>query len=228
MIGLIAAEKTEVGNLIKSLKAKIIEFNGFRFYVGQIANSPIVICFSGVGKVNAAAAAMNMVINFGVDKIINIGLCGACKLDVKPGDVLIANAVANYDVDLTGFGYALNQMPDEPIAYEIKSQYYDYLKSIIMNAHVGTIASGDSVVTINNVEAFPALANKEVIGFDMEAVAIAQICYKSRTDFMCIKVVSDNLTLDEASRKQYDSNMKTLSNQIEKISLKVLEKYAKE
>lgn len=226
MIGLIAAEKNEVGNLVKITKAKIIEFNGFRFYIGEIKGSQVVICFSGVGKANAAAAATNMIINFGVDKIFNIGLCGSCRNNIKPGDVIIAKSLEYSDVDLTGFNYPLNQLPEEPLRYEIKEEYINSLKTIIMNAQVGAIASADSVITINNIEAFPSLADKEILGFDMEATSIAQACSKTKTDFLCVKVVSDNLTLDESSKKQYDNSFKTLSNNICDIALKTLEYYS--
>ncbi|MBQ0045399.1 MAG: 5'-methylthioadenosine/S-adenosylhomocysteine nucleosidase [Mycoplasma sp.] len=227
MIGLIAAEKAETNNLIKSIKAKIIEFNGVRYYIGNIEDKQVVVCFSGIGKVNAAMTAMNMVINFGVDKIFNIGLAGACKKDIKPGTILIGDGVEYYDVDLTAFNYQLNQMPEEPIRYEIKKEYVDYLKTIIKEPVVGTIASGDSIVSINNVEAFPSLGNKEVVGFDMEAAAIAQVCNHVKIDFLCAKIISDNLSFDESSRAQYDTNYKSLSKEIEKICLKVLEYYSK-
>lgn len=227
MIGLIAAEKAETNNLVKSIKAKIIEFNGVRYYIGNINNQQVVVCFCGIGKTNAALTAMNMIINFGVDKIFNIGLAGACKKDIAPGSVLIADGCEYSDVDLTAFNYQLNQLPDEPVRYDIKKEYVDFLKSIIKNPIVGTIASGDSVVSITNIEAFPSLANKEVVGFDMEAAAIAHVCYKTKVDFMCVKLVSDNLSFDTNTHGQYDTNYKSLSKQIEAITLKVLEYYSK-
>lgn len=227
MIGLIAAEKAETNNLVKSIKAKIIEFNGVRYYIGTIQDKQVVVCFSGVGKTNAALTAMNMIINFGVDKIFNIGLAGACKKDIKPGSVLIADNIEYYDIDLTAFNYQLNQMPEEPIKYEIKRQYIDYLKTIIKESTIGTIASGDSVVSMHNIESFPSLGNKDVVGFDMEAAAIAQVCNHTKVDFLCVKVVSDNLSFDTNSKAQYDTNYKSLSKEIEKICLKVLEYYSK-
>ncbi|MCQ3915282.1 MAG: 5'-methylthioadenosine/S-adenosylhomocysteine nucleosidase [Mycoplasmoidaceae bacterium] len=227
MIGLIAAEKDETGNLVKSIKAKIIEFNGVRYYIGDLNGKQVVVCFSGIGKTNAALTAMNMVINFGVTQIFNIGLCGSCKTNVKPGSVIIANNIEYYDIDLTAFNYQLNQLPDEPTSFEIKKEYVDFLKTTTKESTVGTIASGDSVVGISNIEGFPSLGKKEVIGFDMEAAAIAHVCHKTKIDFMCVKLVSDNITFDSNSRSQYDTNYKTLAKRIESISLKVLEYYSK-
>lgn len=226
MVGLIAAEKMETNNLIKVIKAKIIEFNGIRYYIGDINGKQTIVCFSGVGKANAAMAAMNMVINFGVDKIFNIGLAGACKSSVYPGATIVADATEYNDVDMTSFGYQLNQLPDELIKYEIKKEYVNYLSTIVDNPIVGTVSTGDTVVSINNVEAFPTVGNKEVVAFDMEANAIAHVCYKTKTDFMCIKIVSDNLSIDQDSRKQYNTNYKNLSKKIESISLKVLEHFS--
>lgn len=227
MIGLIAAEKEETNNLIKTIKAKIIEFNGIRYYIGSIKDKQVIVCFCGMGKANAAMAAMNMIINFQVDTIFNIGLCGSCRPNINPGSILIANALEYDDVDLTAFNYQLNQLPEHPLQYEIKKKHVDFLKSIIKEPIVGTVASGDVIVSIQNVEAYPSLGNKDVVGFDMEAMAIAQVCNKTNVDFLCVKLVSDNLTFDASSRSQYDTNYKSLTKQIESISLKVLEYYSK-
>lgn len=227
MIGLIVAEKEEVGNLVKSLKSKIIEFNGIRYYIGNIANKQVILCFCGIGKANAAATAMNMITNFGVDQIFNIGLCGSCKTTIKPGMLLIADNCEYCDVDVTPLDYALNQIPNEPSKFSIKSSYVNFLKSLDSDSTIGTIATSDSFVTIQNIELFPSLANKDVIGFDMEACAIAQVCHKTKTDFLCAKVVSDNLAMDANSKKQYHTNYQMLSKKIEGITKKVLEYYSK-
>lgn len=227
MIGLIAAEKAETNNLIKVIKAKIIEFNGVRYYIGNIKDKQVVVCFCGIGKENAALTAMNMIINFSVDKIFNIGLAGSCKGNVAPGSAIIADGLEYCDVDLTAFNYPLNHFPDEPSRFEIKKEYIDLLKTMVDKPLVGTVASSDSIITINNIEAFPSLANKEVLAFDMEAAAIAHVCNKTKTDFLCVKIVSDNVTFSADSKGQYDTNYKTLAKQIEGISLKVLEYYSK-
>jgi len=227
MIGIICAEKTETANLTKLLKTKIIEFNGFRFYIGTINDKQVVICFSGVGKTNAAACAMNMIINFNVEKILNIGLCGSCRSDVLPGSVIIANNIEYSDVDVTPLDYPLNQIPEEPIRISIKDSDIGNLKSLIDNPIVGTICSGDTFINLNNVESFPSIARKEVAGFEMEAMALACICNKTKTDFMCVKIVSDNMMFDKSSNEQYRTNYKSLTKKIEHIAYKILDFYTK-
>ena len=127
---------------------------------------------------------------------------------------------------MTAFNYQINQLPEEPIRYEIKIEYINYLKSIISNPVIGTMATGDSVISMQNIESFPFLANKDIAGFDMEAMAMAQVCQHCNVDFFCVKLVSDNLSFDANSRGQYDNNFKTLSKKIEDISLKILEYYS--
>lgn len=227
MIGLIAAEKSETGNLVKTIQAKIIEFNGVRYYIGNINGKQVVACFCGVGKANAAMTATNMIINFGVDKIFNIGLCGSCKTTITPGSIIIADSLQYSDVDLTAFNYQLNQLPEEPLRYDVKKEYINYLKTLIDNPIIGTVATADSIVSLNNIELFPALADKDIVGFDMEATSIAQVCRHSNIDFLCTKLVSDNITFDNNSRNQYDTNFKSLAKKIESICLKVLEYYSK-
>lgn len=225
MIGLIAAEKEETGNLIKIIKAKILELNGVRYYIGSLNDKQIVVCFSGIGKTNAAATAMNMIINFGVKVIFNIGLCGTCKQNIKPGSIIIVNDLTYSDVDLTALNYPLNQLPEEPASYPIKGEYVEFLKTVIKDPIIGAIASSDSIITINNVEAFPSLVDKNIVGFDMEAAAIAQVCNKTHVDMFCVKLVSDNLSFDASTKDQYNTNYKALAAKICDISAKVLEFY---
>jgi len=227
MIGIICAEKSETANLTKLLKTKIIEFNGFRFYIGNINNKQVVICFSGVGKVNAAAACMNMIINFNPEKILNIGLCGSCRADVTPGSVIIADNLEYSDVDVTPLNYPLNQIPEEQIRISVKDDDIGNLKSVIDNPIVGTICSGDTFVSLNNVESFPSLAHKDVAGFEMEAMALACVCHKTKTDFICVKVVSDNMMFGASSNEQYKTNYKDLTKKIEHIAYKILDLYTK-
>lgn len=221
MIGIITAEKQEVANLIKVLKAKIIEFNGIRYFVANYHNQQIIINFCGIGKVNAAIAAMNMITNFHVNTILNIGVCGSAKKSLAPGATLIADKIEYADVDLTPLNYPLNKLPDEPLTFTVKNEMLKYLKNILPDATIGTICSSDSFITLQNIESFPSVVNPEVVGFDMEAAAIAHTCYKTKVNFICVKYVSDNLTFNEESKAQYNANMKSLAKKIEETCLKV-------
>ena len=224
MLGIIISEREESGDLLQNLNTKIIEFNKIRFFLAYFNNVVVVICFSGVGKANAAAATMSMIDNFNPQVIFNIGLCGSSRPNVKVNNIIIANKVCYADVDLEAFGYKKNILPNEKMYYEPCKKYVDKIKTILqdINPLIGTIATSDSIITTNNYENFPLLTDSSVLGFDMELMAIAQICHKTQVDFFAIKCVSDNLTLQKKSHSQYDESMNSLPKQIAQIVIKII------
>lgn len=227
MIGIIAAEKEEVGNLLKEINAKIIEFNNVCFYIGTLNNMQVIICFCGVGKANAASATMNMIINFHPTKIINIGMCGTCKPNISINDLLIIDSLMYCDVDLTSLNYPPNQLPNEKKNYLINQTNVLLLKKLFNNAKIGSLATADSFINIKNIEQFPTIIQEKIIGFDMEATAIAQVCNKANLDLICLKIVSDNLCTSQANNaNQYRTNFDIFAKHICQISVKILEYYS--
>jgi 5'-methylthioadenosine/S-adenosylhomocysteine nucleosidase len=227
MIGLIAAEKEEVGNLLKEINARIIEFNNFCFYIGSINDKQIIICFSGVGKANAAAATMNMIINFQPTIIINIGMCGSHKPNISVDDLLIVDSLMYCDVDLTTLNYPANQLPNEKKIYPINQSNILLLKRLFNNAKIGALATSDSFINAKNIEQFPAIIQEKILGFDMEATAIAQICNKTNVNFICLKIISDNLCTPQTNHlNQYRNNFHVFANHICQISIKILKYYS--
>ncbi len=66
---------------------------------------------SGIGKVNAAICAQVLVNKFDVTHIINTGVAGALHDSLTFGDLVIATDLIEHDMDATGFGYELGQIP---------------------------------------------------------------------------------------------------------------------
>lgn len=224
MLGIIIAEREESGNLLKQLNTKIVEFNKIRFFLANFNNVMVVVCFSGVGKANAAAATMSMIDNFNPKVIFNIGFCGSSRPNVKLNDIIIVDKVEYADVDLEAFGYKKNVLPNEKMTYEASKSYVEKVKKILQdqNPLCGSIATSDSVISIANYENFLSLTNARILGFDMELMAIAQICHKTQVDFFAIKYVSDNLTLPKTSNSQYDESLDVLPNKIAQIVIRII------
>lgn len=54
----------------------------------------------GVGKVNAAHTTLLLINQFGVDKIINVGVAGGIQDDIQVGDMVLGTSTTAYDVGL--------------------------------------------------------------------------------------------------------------------------------
>jgi 5''-methylthioadenosine/S-adenosylhomocysteine nucleosidase len=206
-IAIIAAMAEEVA----ILKSKIIDCQidnifGFEFYCGQIQGCEVVLLQSGIGKVAAASATTLLLSRFEVDAVINTGSAGGTDSRLKIGDVVVSTQAIYHDVNLTPFGYEPGQMAGCPITFVADDSLRMIAKQAIeaqgVNAIAGVIASGDSF--INGEQALTTIKSQfpETVAVEMEAAAIAHVCWLFSTPFIVVRAISDNG--DKASAVNFD------------------------
>src|SRR5699024_8730016 len=122
-----------------------------------------VLVKSGIGKVNAAMTTAILMEKYQPTFVINTGSAGGFSEALKVGDVVISDAVVHHDVDVTAFDYVHGQVPQMPATFK---------------------ADQTKVQTIR--ELFPTM-----IACEMEAAAIAQVCYQYNVPFVVIRALSD-------------------------------------
>ena len=81
------------------------------FKAGKLNGKDVVVVRSGIGKVNAAVCTQILVDDFNVDYVINTGIAGSLKAEINIADIVISSDVLHHDMDATGFGYPLGQIP---------------------------------------------------------------------------------------------------------------------
>lgn len=206
MIGILSAMDHEVDNLINSgkiLKTKV--FFGINFYILKIFDKKIVVCKSGIGKVNASITTTLLLSKFKIDYVINSGIVGGIS-PLKTDDLLIIDSFEYSDVDLTCFNYKHGQIPKIPhilkpdnLLLEKVIEVFNKKGYTFKKAHLLT---GDTFMkSKSNIK--NDIVNIDYIATDMEAQAIAHTCYLNNTKIVSIKYVSD--ILDEESQiKNYN------------------------
>lgn len=132
-------------------------------------------CITGIGKVQAALAIEQALLETKADLIINLGSAGALHHQV--GDILLCSRFIDRDmkrVAIPGVCYEL----DFTAALASMCWFADY--------SIGhTVSTGDSfVVSESDVE--PSV---DVV--DMEAFAIAAACHRHGLPFLSVKYVTD-------------------------------------
>jgi len=197
VIGLIGAMDEEVA-VIKAWMTDVREESiaGCDFFIGHFEGKNVVLLKSGIGKVNAAISTTLLLSQFKPEYVINIGSAGGFDPDLQVGDVVISDEVVHHDVDVTAFGYVMGQVPSMPATYTAdKSLVYQAQQAVQavtdVQAKVGWIGTGDSFmndpVRVDKVRAiFPAL-----VAVEMEAAAVAQVCFKFGTPFVVVRSLSD-------------------------------------
>lgn len=197
VIGLIGAMDEEVA-VIKTWMEDVREEHiaGCDFFIGKFENKQVVLLKSGIGKVNAALSTTLLLSIYKPDYVINIGSAGGYDLDLQVGDVVISDRVVHHDVDVTAFGYARGQVPQMPETFAADTSLVDKARDAVhavtdVQAKVGLIGTGDVFMNdpsrVESVRfAFPSL-----IAVEMEAAAVAQVCYKFDVPFVVVRSLSD-------------------------------------
>ena len=91
LLGLMGAMPEEMDKIIDALTDKKVVERGSRlYYRGKLYGQEVVAVFSRWGKVAAATTATNLIVEFGVDRIVFTGVAGAISDDLNIGDVVIA------------------------------------------------------------------------------------------------------------------------------------------
>lgn len=196
-IGIIGAMDEEVCILkekMNNIQTTIIA--GCEFYQGELNQKQVILTKSGIGKVAAAVATTLLLEKFQPDRIINTGSAGGYDNSLDVGDIVISTEVRFHDVDLTAFDYEIGQMAQLPAAFPAQQELITIAeqaaKSLTsLKTITGLICTGDifmadpekAKIALNN---FPTMAACE-----MEAAAIAQVCYQFKIPFVIIRSLSD-------------------------------------
>jgi adenosylhomocysteine nucleosidase len=147
---------------------------------GEFEKADVPVLFCGVGKVNAAIALMKVLSQYthiGQDLplVVNFGSAGSrCH---PTGTLLSCNEFVQRDMDVGGLGFALGVTPYDEAPSRLA------FDPVFTQLPAAVCGSGDSFATVDVGVAC------EVI--DMEAYALAKVCWHEKARFACAKYVTD-------------------------------------
>lgn len=181
---------------------KELEDTPFPATKGTIGTNECLLIECGIGKVNAAAAAVWAISAFSVDCIFCFGCAGSIAMEVKQSDFIVGEAYSYYDV-WCGDPNVFGQVQDMPAIYEASPELLAYAKTVDVGAkkHFGALISGDQFVdTGHGIETVCRLV-PNVLAADMESAAIAQVCFRFHKPFLALRVASDEVCPTDAEHK---------------------------
>jgi adenosylhomocysteine nucleosidase len=193
-VGIICAVERELQPYLNVIENEVINTNAsITFHNGVIANTKVVVLYSGVCKVNAAIATQVMIDKYGVDCIIVSGTAGGLDKRLKIGDTVISTEVAYHDVDEGILTKYHPWMSD--IYFHADNDLLLLFKNIIPDSRLPQSVYFGKVVT---GETFIDQVGRDIINqifkplcVDMETAAIAHVCYANKIPFIAIRSVSD-------------------------------------
>ena len=192
-VGIIIAMSSEYNEMLKLLGGKA---------EGEIAGNRIILRESGIGKVNAAVKAVEMIKQEQPDCIISTGVAGGAGKGVRIMDIVVGREIVYHDV-WCGDGNEYGQVQGLPARFRPDDTLYNIAMSIKGESciHGGLICSGDYFVGPEQLEAirkrFP-----EGLAVEMESGALAQVCHIYGIPFLSFRVISDSPE-EEGNYSQY-------------------------
>lgn len=207
-IGVLIADTDEYDPLLSSLPfAESIEAISSPFpKCGQasLKGTQVLFLCSGIGKVNAAAAAMYLILK-GCDCLINFGYSGGIA-GVKRGDLVVNDRFFEHDFDLTVLGYPLSQKPGEPPFYPADDTLLELFLQQHPQAVTGAAVTGDSFIC-DSKKRQKMKEEFHAVSCDMETAGIASVCNRMQVPLLVFRKISDDA--GEDASVGYRNTLKT-------------------
>ena len=158
----------------------------------EAANIPVLYC--GVGKVNAAIALARELARYALQGqamplVLNFGSAGSRRH--AAGTLVACHEFVQRDMDVRGLGFALGVTPYDDAPFCLR------FEPIFVHLPAAVCGSGDSFAT--------GVTDVDCGVVDMEAYALAKVCWCEKARFACVKYVSDGA--DHAAAEDWQRNL---------------------
>ena len=176
-IGIVCALPMEIAPFFERCE-RVRKYTGgpFQFRGGRYDEIRVAAVVSGVGFVKARRATQALVDAHSPAWILACGFAGALQPEMKVGQIIMADAI----VDAHGNQLSVDvNMPADPGR----------------GLHVGRLLTADGIVrTVAEKQALAA--QWKALAVDMESLAVAQVARDTKTRFLAVRSISDDLSAD--------------------------------
>lgn len=206
-IGIIAAMQLEIDEFLNKCdsyeKQSIAQTD---FYITNYHGHDVVAALSGIGKVYASLTTALLIENFNVDCIINIGTAGGLLMDENVLDVVVADEIIQYDLDVRewGFGHGNTHTTLKPDANLLSIVKTSIEKNKEHKVWVGPIATGDVFVYLDSHVNTIFSRYPNSIAAEMESAAVGFTCDRFNVPYAIIRSLSD-ITIKEGSEMDFNT-----------------------
>ena len=227
-IAVIGAMEEEVELLRATLENATTETIANSEYTqGTYKDKDVILLKSGIGKVNAAMSTTILLEKYQPDVVINTGSAGGYDENLDVGAIVISEEVRHHDVDATIFGYEMGQVPQMPAGFKADAHLMEVAEQAV--AEVGEHQSATGLITTGDSFMNDPVRVEKVRGYfptmkavEMEAAAVAQVCYQFATPFVVIRALSD--IAGKQSDISFDEFLPIAAKHSTQVVLKAIEK----
>ncbi len=197
MYGLIGAMSLEVEALMAQLEDRCEKKVGMDVFVsGKLFGKDAVLAVCGPGKVNAALCAQSMILHYQPEWILNLGVAGAGDATVSIGDMVVATAAVQHDMDTSPIGDPVGlvsklNLVEIPCDETLRGKLVRAASAVEgVNVHEGIIATGDQFIHSGDIRSrIHDLFRAKAV--EMEGGAVAHACYAHGVPCCVLRSISD-------------------------------------
>ncbi|WP_337468333.1 5'-methylthioadenosine/adenosylhomocysteine nucleosidase [Hallella sp.] len=208
-IGIIVAMDKEFAQLKTLLDDCRAERHHFKnFVIGTLDGAEIILQQCGIGKVNSAIGAVEMIDCYQPDLVVSTGVAGGADVTLSPLDVVVA-AECTYHDAYCGEEVARGQIMGQPARFVSPKALVD--KALALSGVVdgikirsGLTVSGEWFVDSREKMRQILADFPDAVAVDMESCSIAQTCHIYQTPFISFRIISDVPLKDHKGAQYFD------------------------
>ena len=159
-------------------------------FTGEFRGKPISVMAHGMGIPSASIYCQELIVDYGVKRVIRVGSCGTTHPDVRLRDLIIAQGASTDSavnrMRFGGYDYAALA------TFELVRRAVAVADAQGVRYHVGNIFSADLFYTPDTAM-FDTMAKYNVYGIEMEAAGIYPIAAEHGAEALAICTVSDDI-----------------------------------
>ena len=167
---------------------------GMLGYTGTYKGQKVSVMGTGMGMPSISIYAHELIVDYGVKKLIRVGTAGSIDPDVHVRELVLAQAAAtNSNIIRNDFPeYEFPQIAD----FDLLDKAYHIAKDLGMTTHVGSVLSSD-VFYSSMPERNMKLGTLGVKAIEMEAAALYYLAAQYQVQALGIMTISDSLVHPE-------------------------------
>ena len=199
-------EFAQLKTLLDDCRAERHHFKDF--VIGTLDGAEIILQQCGIGKVNSAIGAVEMIDCYQPDLVMSTGVAGGADVTLSPLDVVVA-AECTYHDAYCGEEVARGQIMGQPARFVSPKALVD--KALALSGVVdgikirsGLTVSGEWFVDSREKMRQILADFPDAVAVDMESCAIAQTCHIYQTPFISFRIISDVPLKDHKGAQYFD------------------------
>ena len=186
----------EITSVMKKYADSLVkeEVKGFDVYSIDFGDKIMYVAQSGAGEIRAAACTQMLISKFDVDLVVNFGVVGALRDEIKLLNSCIVGKIVHYDMDTSAVDNCEvgRYLEYDDIYLRTTKKYVEMAIKHNPNIRVVTCASADKfIVDAEKKKEVADLFDADIC--DMESAGIILVCDKNKVPNLFIKTISDSI-----------------------------------